>query len=322
MSLFLKQSYSAVAVLIIVVSVSFFLHPIRNGMAATCCVGGGGQSVCVLPSEQKYQLGASSIYRATQGQFDAYGYYIPNGDNQNLKTLITTFGAAYRLHEDWQLSASLPVVYNDQVVVGKTGSKTGMGDPVLEGRYTLWEELYFLPYRPQLNFYGGVRFPVGTSTYNSKDSLGTDVAGEGVGIFHGGVSASKLYRPFQLSLDAGFFYPLFRQVTTVRGRSIEPYHFKPGNRIQLIESIAYLFNPTWSTSVGLKQYWHFTSSVNNSPAGGSAARLFSTLANLRYSYGENWSFALNYETIFPFYRYAANQSNFQLLGISAIYGGI
>ena len=294
-----------------------------QAFAASCCARGGGQSVCVLPDEQRYQFGMTSSYKPVQGRFDPYGYYAANPDGDSLTTATMAFGFAYRLGEGWQVGVSLPVVHTSETLSGTSRTSTALADPTVEARYTLWEDLAFLTYRPQLSLYGGVRIPTGPSIYSSSDQTGIDAVSEGLMVGYFGLNTSKFYRPFKLSFDGGFFYPFKKTVTEMHGAPVSTsYSLKSGNRIQLVEAASYLFNERWSTGAGLKQFWQSATAIDGNIADGSAGRLFSSVVSVNYFYNPAWSFAANYETVFPFYHYLANQPNYQAISLAANYGGI
>ena len=197
-----------------------------------------------------------------------------------------------------------------------------MGDPAVEARYLLWEDLNFLTFHPEISLYGGARVPVGRSVHHSHDPYGADITGDGSTTIHAGLSTSKLYRPIKLSLDGAFFYPVSKHVTHMRNEAVDsPYELKPGNRIQTTESIAYLFNG-WSSTLGLKQLWQFKTSVDGQDSQGSAARLFTTQVGLNYFYADFWSLGTSYETTFPFYRYEVNQPYAQTVALSITYSAL
>ncbi len=290
--------------------------------ASSCCAESGGQSLCVLPSSQNSQFGLSTAYRSNKGRFDPYGEYTPTKDVNSSQTITTLFGAAYRVSEDSQVGLSLPLVSNFRRLSGKNYRATSFGDPTLEWRYNLWEDLSFLTYRPQLTLYGGVRIPLGKSFYNSSDPYLVDVVGDGTTTLHAGLNTSKIFQPIKFTLDGALFYPISKNVTKVQGVPISsPYFFKSGNRIQLIESAGYLINEHWSGTLSLKQLWNFNNKMNGEIIAGSAGRLFSTQTTLNYFYDTALGFGITYETAFPFYRYLANQPNIESVSIAAIYGG-
>ncbi len=295
----------------------------QESFASSCCAGGGGQSICVLPAEQSYQLGLTTNYRYIRGEFDPYGNYTSYPSSTSSQQIITTAGGAYRLNDEWQLGLSVPFTRAQQNTATSSHHATAMGDPAVEGRYLLWEDLAFLRYRPQLSLYAGARFPFGTSVYNTTDPYALDAVGDGTTTFHMGANASKLYRPMKYTLDSTFFYPMSKQVNEMRGQPVSsPYDLKLGNRIQLAESAAYLVNEHWSITGGLRQLWVFQSKMNGNSVNGSAQRLFTSLASLSYSYDNSWALGLTYETAFPFYRYQANQAYAQSVAMAVTYGGI
>lgn len=290
--------------------------------ASSCCAGGGGQSICVLPYEQRYQIGVTSTYRFIEGEFDPYGNYTRNAEGYSFRQITTVVGGAYRLGEDWQAGLSVPVITNQQTISGNSRSATALGDPAIEARYTLFEDLAFLRFRPQITFYGGVRLPLGNSIYDSRDPYSLDVVGDGTTTFHAGINASKLYRPVKFTLDSTFFYPTERTVNRMRGAVVpSPYQLRTGNRFQFVESVTDLLNSRWSGVLGLRQLWVSQSSINGNAGEGSAQRLFSSLAAVNYFLENSWAFALNYETAFPFFRYLANQPNAQSVALAMTYGG-
>ncbi|MGK5086968.1 hypothetical protein WDW86_05375 [Bdellovibrionota bacterium FG-2] len=291
-------------------------------LAASCCAGSGGQSLCVLPSEQRYEIGVTTSFRAITGEFDPYGNYTANKDSSSYYQINTVVGGAYRLGEDWQAGVSVPVISNHRTFSGKALNTTGMGDPTVEARYTFWEDLAFLPFRPQLTFYSGVRLPFGKTVYDSPDPYGLDSVSDGTTHIHAGFTAAKLYRPLRASIDGAYFYPIARTVDSMRGAPISsPYQYRAGNRFQLNESASYLVNQRWSGTLGMRQLWVLQDSINKNAVDGSAQRLFSSLASLNYFPTAAWALSMNYETVFPFYRYLANQPNAQSVALGLTYGG-
>lgn len=291
--------------------------------ASSCCSGGGGQTICVLPAEHNYQLGVSASYRTIDGHYDPYGYYSENsaGTFSTVKTVI--FGGAYRLNDNWQLGGSVPLVNNVHALLnGATLSATEVADPVVEARYSVWEDLRFLPYRPQLSLMGGLRVPVGASIYNSTDPYGTNVVGDGTYTVHIGVNASKTIQSTKLAIDGTFFYPISKRVSEMKGVQISnPYFIRLGNRFQTTESVIYLFNEKFSAGASLKQFWQLETSINGEVTQGSAARLFTSGLSFGYFMNRSLSFAASVETVAPFYQYIANQPGFTFVAINASYGG-
>jgi hypothetical protein len=289
--------------------------------ASSCCAGSGGQSLCVLPSEQRYQFGISTAYRFIGGHFDPYGNYaaLPEGDL--LQSVVTTVGTAYRLYDDWQLGLSVPLFNNQNKISGNRASATALGDPAIEARYTLWEDLSFLKLRPQLTFYSGARLPLGKSIDQSSEPYSANAVGDGFTTLHAGMNVSKIYSPIKISFDASYFYPFRKAVTNMRGhRLTSPYTLQSGNKIQLTESVSYLFSEHWSSTLGLKQLWIAESAIDDNSVLGSAGRLYATLLSLNYFYNSSWGVGLTYETAFPFYRYLANQAYMQAVSVAAVYG--
>ena len=316
--MYLKQSFS-----LALLALLFTASAAEPAIAASCCAGGGGQSICVLPAEQHYQVGLSNTYRSIKGEFDPYGNYTSYPSGTSSQQIISVLGGAYRVNDDWQLGVSIPFTRTEQSTPSSSHQATAMGDPAIEGRYLLLEDLAFLKYRPQLNLYAGARFPLGTSVYNTTDPYALDAVGDGTTTFHIGANASKLYRPFKVTLDGTFFYPLSHNVDQMHGQAVaSPYQLKLGNRFQMAESAAYLFNERWSSSVGFRQLWILQSTIDGKPSDGSAQRLFTSLASVNYSLDNSWALGFTYETAFPFYKYQANQAYAQSVAMAITYGGI
>ncbi|MBI2608769.1 MAG: hypothetical protein HYW47_04120 [Deltaproteobacteria bacterium] len=299
---------------------TFFSLIWSGWLLASSCHGGGGGETLVLPSGQRYQFGFSTSYRFIQGSFDSYGGYTSQSKNSSISSTTTSWSGGVRLSESWQLSWALPLTYNKYVYSGKDHSRASFGDPVFETRYTFLEDVRFLWYQPELSFYGGIRLPFGTSTYNSSDPYGADVVGEGLSFVHSGMSAAKLFRPFKLTVNWIFYYPLEKEVDQIRNRSVAPYDFKSGNRIVLNGVANYLISNHWATALGIKGFWILKSKKDQNVVEGSSARLFSMTASLGYAYDVSWGMALNYETPFPFYKYGVNQPNSHTLSLSVNYG--
>lgn len=299
----------------------FLLAFLEVGHASSCCSGGGGQSICVLTSEQEYQIGFSSSVQQVDGRFDPYGNFRPNEQGTSLGSFTTTFGGAYRLGNDWQIALSVPIVRNERSYSNQLHIANGIGDSIAEGRYLLWEDLAFLSYRPQLVFYGGIRLPTGRSVYDSSGLTEVDVTGDGYVTLHAGASLAKLKRPLSFGADASIYYPMSKEVSAIRGNSISPYIYKAGNKVQLTEAISYLQNEKISYALGLKQQLQFESTVSGTNVAGSAARLYTTTASLNYYYSSNLNFTFSFETPYPFESFSVNQARAQSLSVSLFYGG-
>lgn len=318
MIMFLKQNYNIFWLYALVI-----MSVPSLSQAATCCAGGGGQSICVLPAEQRYQLGLSNTYRTIKGEYDPYGYYTSNSNGTSSDQMVSVLGGAYRISDEWQLGLSVPFTTNQQKISGDAKQGSSMGDPAVEARYLIWEDLAFLQFRPQLALYAGVRLPLGTSVYTTSDPYALDAVGDGTTTVHFGVNASKLYRPLKITFDGAYFHPLSINVDKLRGKSVtDPYQLTLGNRFQFSEGVAYLFNERWSTGVGFRQLWVLQSSINGNEVDSSAQRLYSSTANVNYSYDNSWSVALSFETVFPFNGYEANQPDAEAVSLALTYGGI
>lgn len=290
--------------------------------AASCHGGGGGQIICVLSEQQKFQFGMSTSFRKTLGNANPYGEYTPYSQFQSSQSIITQIGAAYRLHQGWQVGTTIPIFRNENILADKTRVATEIGDPTIEARYTLWDDLYFMPYRPELSVYGGTRIPVGKTSFESEDALATNAVGEGVFVPYFGLTAAKLYRPWKFAVDGSFFYPFEKVVTQSGGRAISnPYSFKSGNRIQLSESLSYLLSMKWGLGAGFRQFWQFESSVNGNSTQGSAVRAYTSFVSTSYYYMASLFFTASYESAFPFRRYLANQPDNQSFSLMAGYSG-
>lgn len=301
--------------------IPFMIFYSSHAWSASCHGGGGGETT-VLSAGQKIQVGMANSFRVIEGFFDPYGRYTSTrDDDSSLISFATTWNAGVRASESWQWAFAFPVINNFGSYSGQNHSKTSIGDPVLETRYTLWEDLGSLSLLPEINGYVGARFPLGTSVYTSLDSRGLDVVGDGVSTLHLGWVASKLVRPVKVSLSGSFYYPWEKQVTKMRGVSVaSPYSFKSGNRVFLEESAGYLISNHWNTAFGLRQLWTLKSKMAGNTVEGSAQRLFSTLMTLGYTMDVSLNMALSYETPFPFYRYVANQANSHLVSFAIQYG--
>ena len=295
---------------------------VREVLAASCHGGGGGQSIVVIPSGQHYQVGMVNSYTFTKGQVDPYGFYLPSSEDTSLSTMASTLGLGYRLSESFQVGINLPLIYTQQTLSQTKNSHTSMGDPLVELRYGLLDDLAFLKLHPQLSLYGGLQLPLGTSIYNSTDPYEGDIVSDGLTTTYVGFNTSKNYRPIQLVFDGSFFYPFEKKVTKRKSNSIpNPYTLKSGNRIQLSESLNVFLGNKLVASFSLNQLWGLSSSINGEALPASRSRLFSTSLGLGYTFNTSWGIGLSYQTPFPFEKYLAKQSKTQTISLAITYGG-
>lgn len=291
-----------------------------DAKSASCHGGGGGQSLTSLSAEQAFQLGISSNYRTVLGFFDPYGDYSGNPDGASSTSKTMVLGASFRLREELQGALSLPVIVLDRAYRNSQMSSTGAGDPVLEAKYTVWDDIGFLPFRPQLDITGGLRLPVARSVYNSSNP--NEVFGDGLWTAHVGISGSKRRGFLKVGLDGTFFYPFLKNVTQMGGELLrQAQAFKSGNRLQIQESLTFLISHRWSAGLNFKQFWQLGAERDDFALPGSASRLFSSGANLSFAPNPWVSVSAAFETVAPFYRYLANQPNFQSLSLTATYSG-
>lgn len=140
-------------------------------------------------------------------------------------------------------------VLSDALIVNQSTSgksKTGIGDPSLEGRYTFIELSSDRPFYPQIQGIIAVKPGWANSVYEQEENSGLDVFGSG---FHEGLLGADLWWGTS-KLRFGFVNSLNLSLTRKDNNGV---NIQKGIELQTLGSAAVdLFNPLLSLSTGLE----------------------------------------------------------------------
>lgn len=292
-----------------------------HARASSCCAASGGQTICVLPDEQNYQVGVATSVEEMLGHTDGVGRFHRQDDTVVVRRYAWIIGAAYRVTEDVQLSVSLPTLFNKQRFSKDEHTATGLGDTTFEGRYSLWQDLAFLRYRPSVSFYSGARLPTGTSVYDAQDRFSTDVTGDGFVSPYLGVSVAKLYQPWRFSVDASVIVPLGLHVTSMHQKPlITPYDYREGLRFQFAQGASYLINSKWSASLTTLFTLRFLTKVDAQAVLHSGGRRLSLDGAIHYFHSAALQVNVGLSSSLPMTNLDRNQAQLAALRLSVAYG--
>ncbi len=268
-----------------------------------------------------YEISLMSGYKQVQGSFDPYGVYgtLPSGSQA--WALMEVLGVSYRFSETWEGTLSLPYRHSEMYLPSGSSNSTSVGGTTIGSRYHLGGPAHVV-------IHGSVGTPWRSSDRSSVGDPGASLppdsndgytSGTSVSL---GVGGSQAMGDFRFALDLSDTYSLPTDQTLSDAPNGTPaVTLQNGNRLGLSEGLSYRLNELWRLNGGLRQSWTADQNANGKDVAGSASRVFSTSAGISYLPSPAWRVAVNYETLYPFYAYAANQSYGPGISLLLIYVG-
>ncbi len=163
--------------------------------------------------------------------------YHHDGAGTDMRQYRLNLGYAVRLAERWQLSASIPYVWNaNKYPNGITSRVDGLGDSAFSVWYEAfdspmcrlgWSDLELRDLVPAATFGLSLTVPTGISPYDGVKS--DDITGRGFYRLDGNVLLDKTIYPLNMSLFLSYGKYLERSVNR-EDKYVDPYHKRLGDR--------------------------------------------------------------------------------------------
>lgn len=213
-----------------------------SSFAASCC-GGGSASSLVLPKISKAMADISFDYEVYDGYWDKEGKHLD--DVGDYKQYRLNLGYGLRLADSWQMSLSVPYVYNQNKYPGETVNTSGPGDMALNLWYEnfdniqcVWKVRKPADLIPAAYFGATLTIPTGLSPYDDIDRS-EDITGRGFYRLDGTMLLDKTIYPWNATLLLSYGVHMERPVKKERGEYVEPYDKKLGDRMLGTASLGY-----------------------------------------------------------------------------------
>ena len=259
-------------------------------------------------SPSHYELEMSTSLKATQGGFNQYGEYVGYPDGSNAYTLTTTFGFAYRFNQQWETVLTLPIKRSSQdFPTGSTRSTSvGGAGGTVKFHISGWAH-------PDIHagFGSPWKYNKTATAGDPKASLSPDSGdstppGASIPV---GVGFSHSFSKFRLAFDSTYTFILPNDQNLSDAPPGYPQvAVKAANRIKISQGVAYQLSKEWKLNAGTSQQWSGNTQADGTEIAGTASRVYMTKLGASFSPTGQWRYSLTYETLFPFYAYAANQT--------------
>lgn len=215
-----------------------------SAWAASCC-GGGSASSLVLPKFSQAMVDVSMDFENYDGFWKGDGSWSPDPAGSDLSQYRLNLGYAYRLAPRWQVSMSVPYVWNKNQYASFSRNTNGLGDTKVSIWYEqfdkvacVWKVKKWQNLIPAVYWGGTLILPTGTSQYNDvADNF--DITGLGMYRFDANVLLDKTVYPWNMSLSANYGKYLERPVNREYGTYVEPYDKQRGDRFNSSLSFGY-----------------------------------------------------------------------------------
>jgi hypothetical protein len=275
-----------------------------HSWAASCC-GGGSATALVVP---KYATAVADLSFDTElydGYWNHDGNHRPDPPNSELKQYRLNTGMGYRFAKDWQASASLPFVWNDNKYSGVSSQTDGLGDTTLSVMYDLLDDNSAWKVRDIQDLIPGVSLglslllPTGISPYDDLKSS-FDITGRGFYRLDGTLLVEKTIRPWSTSLALSYGTHFERSINRDYGKFVEPYTKQLGNRFTaaLSASYTYVLGTGGDSIIGTASYAYLNeedASFNGKTNSGSGFDKQSLGGALAYSSTDhNWGIRMGW----------------------------
>jgi hypothetical protein len=178
------------------------------------------------------------------GYWDAHGIQRPDPQGASLAQYRLSLAAGWRPAAHWQLTGSLPFVWNANVYSGISSHTRGVGDAALNLWYELLDERTAWRLRelsdliPSVSAGLGLTLPTGISPYDRVTSS-FDVTGRGFYRIDGNLLVEKGYRSFGAALALSYGVHPGRAINQEYGSYVEPYRKRLGDRAALAATLSY-----------------------------------------------------------------------------------
>jgi hypothetical protein len=266
-------------------------------------------------------LSLMSNVRATQGNFDPYGNYIPYPAGTSAWTLSNNFTTSYRFSKEWEADVSFSVKQSNLDFPSGSTTSTSFGNLLFGGRYHLGGWAHAI-------IHGGFGLPyrmADTSTQgNPSANLQSDTGDGTVGATsaHLGFGVSRSFAQFRVAFDVTGVYPFAMDQATNDG-SNQVVSVLGGKRIGFTEGAAYFLNEQWNLTAGINENWSQSTTYNGGIVEpGTAGRGVGTNFGGSYIPNRTWRWTVTYDSQFPFYAYDVNQPYSPSLSVMMTYSGI
>ncbi len=220
-----------------------FYSPVH---AASCC-GGGSSGSLLLPKFSRAMVDLSWSAEHYDGFWNKAGEWVPDPAGSDLNQYRLTLGYAHRLAPRWQVSASLPYVWNDNRYAGMSRNTQGIGDSSVSLWYEafdkiacVWEVNSWEDLKPAIYWGATLTLPTGISPYDDVED-NFDITGRGAYRLDGSVMLDKTVYPFNATFSAAYGKYLERPVNREYGTYVEPYDRQLGDRFSSSLAVGYTY---------------------------------------------------------------------------------
>ena len=213
--------------------------------AASCC-GGGSASSLIVPKFFSEMYGVAFSYEQYDGFWNQDGERVNDPPGSDLRQYRLNFGYAFRLADNWQMSAGLPFVLNDNKYSGLESSSSGFGDATVSLWYEAFDEIKCVydvrtaaDLVPAAYFGATLTLPTGKSAYGNDVQNSFDVTGRGFYRLDTSMILDKTIYPWTMLVELTYGKYLERPVNQEYGTYVEPYRKTLGDRKLSVLSLGY-----------------------------------------------------------------------------------
>jgi hypothetical protein len=268
-----------------------------------------------------YQIGFSNSMRAQQGSFDQFGFYHAYPDGSSSWALTSNLNGSYRLSQKWEIDGGISFRKSESTFPTGDMNSFSYGTPLVDMKYHAggWAHLVL-----HAGASPGWTYKKSHQDGNPSASLYDDF---GDGQFQGaaahvGIGASRSIKRFRLAFDTTTIMPFTTRATPLDPPDAPSYSTRQGNRFQISEGLGYTLSDQWGINGGFKQMWGLDSTTEGADNLGTAGRLFTTRLGATYNASPAWRWMAAFETSYPFYNYAVNQSYSPAVSVGLTFAGI
>ncbi|MBF0293415.1 MAG: hypothetical protein HQK86_14795 [Nitrospinae bacterium] len=203
--------------------------------AASCCGGSSGASL-LLPKFSNAMMDVSVEMETYDGYWNGDGAYIPDPPGSSLRQYRLNLAHAWRVADNWQVGAYVPLVLNDNRYEATQSGSQGVGDAAVSFWYETFDNVLCVAevrkledLRPAIYLGAALTVPTGVSPFdNVKSSF--DVTGRGFYRLDLSAIIEKTVYPWNVSFQYSYGVHMERAVNREYGEYVEPYHKKLGDR--------------------------------------------------------------------------------------------